>query len=190
MTTNAPHRHNYCNKILRNRKRFVTRTPSVIIILYVTDGCWLHHCCERGWAADAVVPVTSKLVLILLTSGWKTESTHLVLFNVSTGAQTQDLKILSHPPSAKKNKLLLCCPYVPPFFDILYFLSRSKKKKQKKQPSHSSPRASLLEAVRWWGVFSSPLSNLLINYFIFVEEVVNPDQKLFCGPNGSRARAN
>ena len=153
MTTNAPHRHNYCNKILRNRKRFVTRTPSVIIILYVTDGCWLHHCCERGWAADAVVPVTSKLVLILLTSGWKTESTHLVLFNVSTGAQTQDLKILSHPPSAKKNKLLLCCPYVPPFFDILYFLSRSKKKKQKKTTESFIPTRVLVGSRTLVGCF-------------------------------------
>jgi len=27
--------------------------------------CWLHHCWERGCAADAVPPVSSELVLIL-----------------------------------------------------------------------------------------------------------------------------
>ena len=45
-------------------------------------------------------PVFSRLVLILPTSeGWQAELTHLVLFNGMKGAQTQDPKILSWPPS-------------------------------------------------------------------------------------------
>ena len=41
---------------------------ALIIILYAACGCWMHHFWEHGCAADAVPPVSSKLVLILLTS--------------------------------------------------------------------------------------------------------------------------
>ena len=44
-----------------------------------------------------ILPI--KLVFILPTSeGWQTKSTHLVLFNVRAGAQTQDHKIFRQPP--------------------------------------------------------------------------------------------
>ena len=68
----------------------------IIITLYAACGCWLHHCWKHGCAVDALPPVFSKLVLVLPTSeGWQAESTHLVLRNDTTGAQTQDPKILS-----------------------------------------------------------------------------------------------
>ena len=60
--------------------------------------CWLHHYWKCGCAADAVPPVTSKLVLILQTSeGWQAESTHQFLFQGRTGAQTQHHGILRQP---------------------------------------------------------------------------------------------
>ena len=69
----------------------------IVIISYRScGGYWSHHCWERGCATDAVSPVSSKLVLILPTSeGWQAESTHMVLSNGTTGAQTQDRKIFS-----------------------------------------------------------------------------------------------
>ena len=39
-----------------------------IIISFAACGFWLHHCWERSCAADAVPPVATKLVLVLLTS--------------------------------------------------------------------------------------------------------------------------
>ena len=69
-------------------------TIYVIIISYAACGCCLHGC-----AADAVPPVYSKMVLIFPTSeGWQAESTHLVLFNGTIVAQTQNPNILNQPP--------------------------------------------------------------------------------------------
>jgi len=70
-----------------------------IIISCATWGCWLHYCWECSCAADAVPSIPSMLVLILSTlEGWQADSTHLVLFNNMTGAQTQDAKTLNQPP--------------------------------------------------------------------------------------------
>ena len=37
-------------------------------IEYAACGCWLHHCWESSCAANAVPPVSSKPILIFLTS--------------------------------------------------------------------------------------------------------------------------
>ena len=37
--------------------------PVIRFILYAACGCWLHHCCERSYAADAVTSMGESRIL-------------------------------------------------------------------------------------------------------------------------------